>query len=204
MKHTRFLSLALLLAGAFALPVSCADTTAPRAVPEASAEALLGLPIGNGVDVDRAVDTTVTTLRRIAPLPADITGSASFGFEGGTLSIPEAGFTLTVPRGALSTPTTITVTAVQGSAVAYEFEPHGLKPQKKLIFSQDIGSTVGAGLLGAFYKGAYFEARTAVDQGTGTAFVREIIEATFDPLSIRFPISHFSGYLVAVGYDEQQ
>lgn len=203
MKHTRALSLALLLAaGTFALPVACVDSTAPRAVPEAGADALLGLPIGIGVDVGRTVDTTVTTLRRVLPLTSDITRSATFGFDGGTLSIPEAGFTLTVPRGAFYTPTTITVTAIQGSTVAYEFAPHGLKPYKKLIFSQELGSTLGLGLLGSLYKGAYFESRAEIDEASGTAFVHEIIGTIFDPLAVRFPISHFSGYLVAVGYEE--
>lgn len=202
MKHTRRFSLALVLAGTFALPVACVDGTAPRAVPEAGAEALLGLPIGSGVDVGRVVDTTVTTLRRALPLSSDITRSATFGVDGGTLSIPEAGFTLTVPRGAFDTPTTITVTAIQGSTVAYEFAPHGLTPGKKLIFSQEAGSTLGLGPLGSFYKGAYFESRTEIDEASGTALVHEIIETSVDPLAIRFPISHFSGYLVAVGYEE--
>ena len=204
MKHTRALSLALLLAGTLALPASCVDSTAPRAIPDAGAEALLGLPIGTGVDVDRTVDTTVTVLQRITPLSADITKSAVIGVDGGTISIPEAGFTLTVPREALAAPTTITVTAVQGGAVAYEFEPKGLIPKKKFVFSQDLGSTLGAGLLNALYKGGYFESRAEIDQTSGTATVHEIINATFDPLVIRFPISHFSGYLVAVGYEEQQ
>ena len=204
MQHTRALALALLLAGTFALPVACNDTTAPRAMPDAGADALLGLPIGIGVDVGRAVDTTVTTLRRVVPLSGDVTRSATFGFDGGSLAIPEAGFTLTVPRGAFYVPTTITVTAIEGSAVAYEFAPHGLKPSKKLIFSQDLGSTLGAGLLGAFYKGAYFESRDEIDQASGTALVHEIIGTVFDPLAIRFPLSHFSGYLVAVGYEDQE
>lgn len=204
MKHPRAFSLALLLAGTFALPVSCVDSTAPGAHSAPGASALLGVPIGAGVDVDRTVDTTVTVLQRITPLSADITRSAVIGAEGGSISIPEAGFTLTVPREALDVPTTITVTAVQGSAVAYEFEPKGLTPAKKLVFSQDLGSTLGAGLLNAFYKGGYFESRDAIDQSTGTAEVHEIIGATFDALTIRFPISHFSGYLVAVGYEEEQ
>lgn len=204
MKHTRALSLALLLAGTFALPVSCADSTAPRAHPVAGASALLGVPIGGGVDVDRTVDTTVTVLQRITPLSADITRSAVIGAAGGAISIPEAGFTLVVPRGALAAPTMITVTAVQGSAVAYEFEPKGLNPAKKFVFSQDLGSTLGAGVLNALYKGGYFESRTRINQSTGAADVQEIIGAAFDALTIRFPISHFSGYLVAVGYEEGQ
>lgn len=204
MKHTRALSLALLLAGAVALPVSCADSTAPRAHPAAGASALLGVPIGSGVGVDRTVDTTVTVLQRITPLSADITRSGVIGTEGGTISIPEAGFTLTVPREALAAPTTITVTAVQGSAVAYEFEPKGLNPTKKFVFSQELGSTLGAGLLNALYKGGYFESRTEINQSTGTADVHEIISAASDALTIRFPISHFSGYLVAVGHEEEK
>lgn len=202
MKHTRAFSLALLLAGTFALPVSCADSTAPGAHPAPGTSALLGVPIGGGVDVDRTVDTTVTVLQRITPLSADITRSAVIGVEGGTISIPEAGFTLTVPREALQVPTTITVTAVQGSAVAYEFEPKGLIPLKKFVFSQELGSTLGAGLLGTLYKGGYFESRAEINGSTGAAEVHEIINATFDALAIRFPISHFSGYLVAVGYEE--
>ena len=191
-------ALLLFLAGLATLPSSCGEPTAPvEATPRA--EALLGLPIGGGIDVGRTIDTTVTALRRLVPLASDISASATIGSEGGSISIPEAGFTLTVPREALDAPTLITVTAVQGSVVAYEFAPHGVTFRKKLVVTQDLSRTLGVGLLGIAYKGAYFESRDEIG-ADGSALVHELLPTTFDLLAqrLRFGIGHFSGYLVAV------
>ncbi|PYP79492.1 MAG: hypothetical protein DMD35_07965 [Gemmatimonadetes bacterium] len=48
------------------------------------------------------------------------------GPDGGTLAIVEAGVNVTLPRGALTSTTTITMTARAGSLVAYDFAPHGV------------------------------------------------------------------------------
>ena len=67
--------------------------------------------------------------------------SATVGPLGGTLSLPGAGLLVVVPPLALSSRQTITVTAVAGSNVAYEFAPHGLKFNLPLVVTQNLGVT---------------------------------------------------------------
>jgi len=188
---------------------SCVDSTAPSgdrssATQSASVGDLVGLgglPGGGlGDGVGRLVDTTVTVLQRLVPLAADITTSAVIDGEGGSIEIPEAGFRLDIPKNALNEPTTITVTAVQGSAAAYEFEPQGLAFDKRLFITQDL-SVTGAisNLLGTNFTGAYFQSRDEISP-LGSATVHELLPTRVDLFlgTVEFPIKHFSGYLVAV------
>jgi len=188
---------------------SCVDSTAPssdrsNATHSASVGDLVGsggLPGGGlGDGVGRLVDTTVTVLQRLVPLAGDITVSAVIDGEGGSIEIPEAGFRLDIPKNALNEPTTITVTAVQGSAAAYEFEPQGLAFDKRLFITQDL-SVTGAisNLLGTNFTGAYFQSRDEISP-LGSATVHELLPTRVDLFlgTVEFPIKHFSGYLVAV------
>jgi hypothetical protein len=204
MKRIR-ISLAALAFTALAFATSCVDSTAPdRAVgpPSTVSASLLsgGFGIGLGGDLGRVVDTTVTTLQRLVPLSSDITVSAVIDAEGGSIAIPEAGFRLDVPKNALAEPTTITVTAVQGLATAYEFEPQGIALNKRLLFTQDLSVTAAiANLLGTQFTGAYFRSRDEISP-TGSAAVHELLPTRVDLFSgvVQFQLKHFSGYLVAV------
>jgi len=93
----------------------------------------------------------------------------------------------------------VSVTALPGSNVAYEFEPHGLVFQKPVTVAQDLGITeVLQNLLGAQgLEGAYFA--DASQLGDGTVAAQEEIPATVELLRLRmtFPIRHFSGYTAA-------
>jgi hypothetical protein len=187
---------------------SCVDSTAPSGDRSTTTQsASLGLPEATGIPggglgdgVGRLVDTTVTVLQRLVPLAGDITVSAVIDGEGGSIEIPEAGFRLDIPKNALNEPTTITVTAVQGSAAAYEFEPHGLAFDKRLFITQDL-SVTGAisNLLGTGFTGAYFESRDEISP-LGSATVHELLPTKVDLFlgTVEFPVKHFSGYLVAV------
>jgi hypothetical protein len=189
---------------------SCVDSTAPsgdrsNATQSASLDDLNGLgggiPGGGlGDGVGRLVDTTVTVLQRLVPLTGDITVSAVIDSAGGSIEIPEAGFRLDIPKKALDEPTTITVTAVQGSAAAYEFEPQGLAFNKRLFITQDL-SVTGAisNLLGTDFTGAYFQSRDEISP-LGSATVHELLPTKVDLFlgTVEFPVKHFSGYLVAV------
>lgn len=186
--------------GATALfSASCNDVTAPPLAPSAP-EALLGLPSGLGGGVSTAVDTTVHALLLAVPLVNDISRSATIGPEGGSISIPETGFRLDVPKNALYQPTEITVTAVHGPAAAYEFEPHGIALNKRLVVTQDLGLTsIVSQLLGHRFTGAYFTSRDDL-HADGTAAVHELEPTSTDLLfgRVQFSIGHFSGYLVGV------
>ena len=195
--------LATVALATLAVASSCVDSTAPESTvtqTPASASLLGGLSSGLGWGLGRVVDTTVTVLQRLVPLSGDVTSSAVIGVDGGSITIPEAGFRLDVPKNALTVPTTITVTAVQGSATAYEFQPAGIVLNKRLIVTQDLSVTAAiANLLGTNFTGAYFKSRDEISP-TGAAAVHELLPTSVDVLSatVQFPVRHFSGYLVAV------
>lgn len=142
----------------------------------------------------------VKGVTRSSPLANDITVSAVIGPKGGTIAIPEAGLTLVVPPKAVSSNVTFTATAVAGKLVAYEFEPHGMTFAVPLQFTQDLRKTsLLATLTAPLLDGAYFADSGQLDQQSGLAVVNELLPATVDLLRfrVRFPIKHFSGYLVS-------
>jgi hypothetical protein len=191
MKPTlrRLTALAL---GALAL-VSC-GTDQPTAVPRPEAAA----PSAPSASLLTSITSllTVDGLQRTTPLAAPITVSKSIGVDGGTLSIPQAGVTVVVPRGALAQPTTITMTARAGSLVAYDFAPHGITFAKPLVFSQQLKGTNASLLTAPFLQLGYYSDASLLTQ-TG-ALVSQLLGGTLDTLTWTFtaPIPHFSGYIV--------
>jgi hypothetical protein len=130
------------------------------------------------------------------------------GSKGGSVDFGETGLHLEVPRGAVAADTRFTVTALPGSVVAYDFEPHGSVFAVPLVFSQDLGPTNFGHVklplgFNTNMEGAYFSSEDLIDQTTGLAVVQEVIPAemgiTFTGKSISFPIHHFSGYLISTG-----
>ena len=199
MNRFRTLSAAVALAAATLFSTSCGDATAPASRTD-SPSALLGLPVGIGGGVGVLVDTTVNTLQFAVLLLTDVSRSATIGPEGGTIEIPETGFRLEIPKNAIATPTLITVTAVQGSTVAYEFEPQGIALSKRLIVTQSLSPTsIVSNLIGQSFTGAYFTSRDDI-HADGTALVHELEPTSTNLLSLQlqFSIGHFSGYLVGV------
>ncbi len=194
--RTRSAGAVLGCAVAAALAISaCSDVTAP-ATPMASGQSanlLGGLPGG-------LTQQTVAPISRTTPLANDVSWTFTVGSGGTTSSNSSVGLTINVPSGAVSAPTTITVTALKGTAVAYSFAPHGLQFSKKVTLTQKLqGTSVGSQLLPQL-TGAYF----ADDDdllGNGLALVSEILTGLLNPLAktFTFPIEHFSGYLVASG-----
>src|SRR5206468_1390200 len=69
----------------------------------------------------------VQILKRTKALSGAASASGIIGPTGGSLSIPRAGVEITFAPDAVTVPTRITVTAVEGVDVAYEFQPHGLQ-----------------------------------------------------------------------------
>ena len=143
--------------------------------------------------------TPVVGLKRTAALPAPITVTQVIGSAGGTLRIPEAGVTVTVPAGALASPTTISMTALAGSLVAYDFAPHGITFARPLEFSQSLSGTNASLLSVPSLKLGYYPDDSLLS-GTG-ALVSELIDGSVDLLGWRFNarIPHFSGYILSCG-----
>jgi hypothetical protein len=180
--------------GALAL-VSC-GTDLPTALPqlqqsppqEASSD-LLGLSSLLGMN----------GLQRTRALAAPITVSKAIGPAGGTLAIPEAGVTVTVPRGALAATTNITMTARAGTLVAYDFAPHGITFAKPLVFSQKLSGTNATLLTAPFLRLGYYEDANLLTKTGG--LVTQLLGGAVNTLSWTFTssIPHFSGYMVSCG-----
>jgi hypothetical protein len=187
-KSSRVLLLASLVA------VASCDRGATAPAPAASggsAQTLLGSP------------TTVTVVRRNTPLAAPLTASATIGAFGGTINLPGAGLKVVVPPFALTSPKLITVTAVAGSQVAYEFQPHGIRFLVPLIVTQNLTGTsaVSGGLIQRPIFAGYFADLSDLDPLSNTGLISEVLGVSLSLLTKQatFPVFHFSGYLIATG-----
>ncbi len=187
--------LAALAFGALAL-VSC-GTDQPTAVSR-PAPSVSGAPSASLLGTLTSL-LTVDGLQRTTPLAAPITVSQAIGVEGGTLTIPQAGVTVVVPRGALAQTTTITMTARAGSLVAYDFAPHGITFAKPLVFSQQLKGTNASLLSAPFLQLGYYSDPSLLTKVGG--LVSELLGGTLNTLTWTFtaPIPHFSGYIVTCG-----
>jgi hypothetical protein len=181
---------------ASSLIVSCSDRTLtnPTAVAGSTAQRnLLGSP------------TVVGVVTRDVPLVTSQSASAVIGAFGGQLRLPGAGLLVIVPPFAVSSPTRMTVTAVAGSQVAYEFEPHGTHFLVPLLVTQNLNGTsaLSGGLLPKPVYGAYFANLSDLDPLGATALVSELLNTSVSLLTrtATFPVFHFSGYLVATGLE---
>lgn len=168
--------------------------TAPAPASGASAEQLI-----------LASPMVVKVVRRDVPLASTLSASAVIGAFGGHLSIPGAGLKVIVPPFALTSPTRITVTAVAGSQVAYEFQPHGIRFLVPLVVTQNLlgTSAENGGMLTTGLRAGYFKSVSDLDPLSNTGLVSELLGVALN-LSTKtatFPVFHFSGYLIATGED---
>lgn len=182
---------ATVVLGALFLASGCAtDATGPArenmAAPQASVLQALGNPVNY---------ISATVLGRVAELPGDITVSKKIGVSGGRIVVAATGFELIIPRGALSNEVVISVTAIAGKSVAYEFAPHGITFRRPLQFRQLASFTEG---VWSSYGGGYFQSRSQIESEMGTASLNEMVSASLNLQGwITFDIWHFSGYLVS-------
>lgn len=141
---------------------------------------------------------TVNPLTRTVPLAAPITVSRTIGVLGGAISVPGAGLTVVVPPLAVGKNTVFTVTALAGSAVAYDFQPHGTKFLVPLVATQSLHNTQYSGLLNLGLFAGYFP-----DSSNPTQ-VSETFSVQLNLLSLTavWTIPHFSGYILAGGRDD--
>lgn len=186
LKHLRlFLPLAALLA-------ACGpDSTQPSALIRT------GGPVLELFDPALEVDV----LQRSAPLLHNFAAVGIIGREGGTLSIPEAGFSVAFPPNAVRLPTLVSVTALPGTAVGYVFAPHGLVFRKPPVITQDLRGTAvfGDPVLRGTLEGAYLPDLAGL--AGITARVRETRPTTVDVTGwkMQFNVDHFSTYIASTG-----
>jgi hypothetical protein len=194
MNLTKLWRSARLGLAALALAACASEPTGPAYTPAQASPALVRGLIGDVLELKG--------LTRNKPLPADITVSAVIGADGGTISIPDAGFTLSVPKGAVKGDTKFSVTAVRGRVIAYEFEPHGIVFQSgntSPTATQDLSATNWNVL--KQLKAGYFTDRSQLTNPVAVK-IAETISGITSVLSQKFTwtIPHFSGY--TIGWDE--
>lgn len=109
---------------------------------------------------------------------------------GGFIELPEAGLRVVIPPLALPANTEITVTAPAGDLVGYHFEPSGLEFNLPILVTQDLSTTLAAGLGGL--SAVYFEGDLE-----STVTIVEVLPLSVLNLLGIFEVSHFSGYVIA-------
>jgi hypothetical protein len=153
-------------------------------------------------------DLLFPVVQRKVALSHSITVSRVIGRSGGSVTVPDAGLTITFASGALRSNTQITVTADAGRAVSYEFGPHGTQFYAPVTIKQDMSLTTLADNPGAGpgIHGGY-TANGLADLVNGLlARVAEILNATTTIVTGKdgrrhlgttsFVVKHFSGYIL--------
>jgi hypothetical protein len=152
----------------------------------------------------------VQGLLREKPLDNPVVVTKVIPSGGGSIDVPGTDFQLQIPKGAFDgKQMEITVKALPGYTVAYDFEPHGTVFNVPLKFVQHLGHTNLKGVqpppgFTKQWNGAYFPRQSLVDQTTGLSIVTELlsVEVTWAGDQITFPIKHFSGYMVSTGRED--
>jgi hypothetical protein len=196
--RVRLLSTSVLTAALAMLAAGCGATdnpAAPREVtpaPSAPSQSLLGTLLN--------APQVVSPVNRNTPLKAPISVQRTIGVLGGVIVVPGTGLTIVVPPLAVARNTNFTVTALAGSALAYDFGPHGTKFTLPLVLTQDLHNTDAAkrGLLSSLnLKLGYFPDATKITS------VTELLTVTvgLPTQTAVATVWHFSGYIWASGRD---
>lgn len=133
--------------------------------------------------------------------------SALIGPAGGVLELPGSDFTMSIPEGALATPTLITVTSVAGPYVMYDMEPHGLQFRKPVTAVQYLANTAAYRTKeGNSVRSAYLSDRNEGIDADDTASPAELQAATtlfYGREEIAethvWTLNHFSRWLLVSG-----
>lgn len=214
MIRSRFIrSFALVLSAAAG--ISCADSspTGPS-LPAAADDGLLsdiiaGVPEPVVQVVGFVPDATGRTVHPVPWSPGrpkvSYSVSGTISPQGGTLSLPEADFTIRFPSGAVSQPTKVTITS-DPNFVAYTMEPHGIVFARPVVIIQRLrntavfGSPLTSQLFGAYLADNLSDLATVL-----AAREIELSITIFVPGSPTLPqatgwsINHFSRYMLASG-----
>lgn len=191
---------------------ACSDSaTSPSATAPVYADStneaqLLGGLLG-GV-LGTVGNLVATPVHRSQPLENDVSWTFTASPYGSRSSNSSVGLSIYVPPGAVDRYTTIRVTALKGSAVAYRFEPH-MEFDRRVVLTQSLQGLryglLGTGLLNLSpFKGAHFEGDTPTYNSSGQALVSEVVGAVLNLFSnsTSFGVDHFSGWILASGYDQ--
>jgi hypothetical protein len=149
---------------------------------------------------------SASALTRTTPLYTPVVASFNVTSAGGHYSVPGTGLRIDVPPMAVSAPLKLTVFAVPGPIVAYEFGPSGTKFKRPLRMTQDLRGTNWLTQNPANLEAGYFAKLTDVNTLLGQVLVSEFLNAQVDSATAQlgFDVSHFSGYMISTGRQQQQ
>ena len=133
--------------------------------------------------------------------------SAVIGPDGGSLAIGGADFSMTIPAGALTEPTAITVVARGGAYVVYDMFPHGLKFRQPVTVVQGLSTTAAYGTAKVnSLRTAYLRAGSERISAKGFAAAAELPAATTyfygadrTAETQEWILEHFSRYILVSG-----
>jgi hypothetical protein len=191
------------------LIASCADPalqslTAPVDVAAAKGPGS-GITSSLAGTVNNAADLELHALWWSKKGKTQVKVSQRVGESGGRITIPETGFTMDIPAGALTAPLTITVTA-DDKYVAYKMEPTGTQFLKDVTVTQSLRTTTVAGQpLRTSIFAAYIADDNVKLSGKVPVLEIEPSRTIFSPLNALLPeaqvwvIRHFSRYMLASG-----
>jgi len=200
------------------LALSCATDitpTAPIAAPTAAQNGLIGDLLGVVTGLLGSVLKVIVGV--VAPrdvyavkwAPSHVNQvrsvSGYIGYSGGTLSIPGSDFTITFPRGALSTTTKVTIISDGSGYVSYDMYPHGITFSTPVIVTQKLNNTTVYGTSKAWNSfGAYFPQDLLDLSGllkaseTTTTTIYSAPSGSL-PAVQTWQLKHFSRYMLASG-----
>lgn len=186
---------------AIAAVLGCSESaslTAPK--PMAVTSALSKPKIKPNGDNGGKHGERVRVLRWHTPLHQAVYGSAYIGPDGGSVTIPTLGVTFTVPAGALSTRTLITVVAPAGHYVAFQMSPAGTQFNPNAQITLDLSKT-------NVYRnksylrtlvGGYIPAISAIGSDDTANDTEDYPAITNDGVtSATWPVPHFSVVILA-------
>jgi hypothetical protein len=189
---------------------SCADSSisGPTAPSTASFHRSSGSGLIPPALTGSAVDGSGLELRAAwwdKNLKRQVRVSKKIGAAGGEISIPETGFTMSFPAGAVAAPITITVTADE-KYVAYKMEPAGTQFLKDVTITQSLGATeFGGRALQKPLFAAYIADDGVKLSGKVPVLELEPSKTIFSSTSPLIPVAqvwiirHFSRYILASG-----
>jgi hypothetical protein len=152
-----------------------------------------------------ATPVVAQSLERRQALADTVSATFIVTKDGGQFTVPGTGLDIWVQANTVSGDFPLTVKALPGKVVAYEFGPSGTKFPKSLIMIQDLKGTNYNAKTGATFDAGYFSSLGDVDATLGTALIKERLQNYFDAESGKFyfAVNHFSGYMVAWGFSDR-
>jgi hypothetical protein len=204
LSHRMFRYL-VLAAGALTV-ISCGDYSSPTSPTQPK---LLPPTLIVGASFARVAVGSLVKAVKWGPSHSrvDQSVSALVGSEGATLSLPGSDFSMTIPAGALSVPTAITIVSRGGSYVVYDMLPHGLQFMLPVTAAQGLSTTASYGTsAGNSVRTAYLPVGSEQIGFDGSASPVEVEAATTyfygaQPVAgtHAWILNHFSRYILISG-----